>query len=107
MEQVAFPRSGGRPIDGLPVFVRADLDLSDLDTTTRQAALLKALGQAQAEQALHELTRDLDAQQAKSVSIGGLLSVQLPEKKKSDRFSERALAILRPWLCAPSIKRFR
>ena len=85
------------------------LDLTDLESTdaTRQAALLKSLGQAQCEQALHELVRDLDSQQAESVSIAGLLSATFPERKKADRYSERALAILRPWLTLPSVKRFR
>jgi hypothetical protein len=82
------------------------LTLDDLDTINA-ATLLKALGQAQCEQALHELKSDLDAQSATSVSIGGLLSVKMPEKKKWDRYSERAIAILRPWLSLPSIKRFR
>ena len=83
------------------------LDLTDLEISDRQAALLKALGQAQCEQALYELSRDLDAQQAQSVSIGGLLSASFKDTKKPDRFSERALAILRPWLSIPSIRRFR
>jgi hypothetical protein len=82
------------------------LTLDDLDTI-RRAELLKALQEAQCEQALHELKSDLDAQSATSVSIGGLLSVKMPEKKKWDRYSERAIAILRPWLSLPSIKRFR
>ena len=82
---------------------------SDLESTdaTVSAALLNALKQAQCEQALHELSRDLDGQRARSVSIGGLLSASFPEKVKTDRFSERALAMLRPWLTLPSIKRFR
>ena len=85
------------------------LNLADLDSTdaTVSAALLNALKQAQCEQALHELSRDLDGQRASSVSIGGLLSANFPEKVKTDRFSERALAMLRPWLTLPSVKRFR
>jgi hypothetical protein len=83
------------------------LDLTDLDITDRQAALLKALGQAQCEQALYELVRDLDGQQAESVSIGGLLSAKFLERKKTERYSERALAMLRPYLSVPSVKRFR
>jgi hypothetical protein len=82
------------------------LTIDDLDTINA-ATLLRALGQAQCEQALHELKSDLDAQSATSVSIGGLLSVKMPEKRKWDRYSERAIAILRPWLSLPSIKRFR
>jgi hypothetical protein len=82
------------------------LTLDDLDTVNA-ATLLRALGQAQCEQALHEMKSDLDAQSATSVSIGGLLSVKMPEKKKWDRYSERAISILRPWLSLPSIKRFR
>jgi hypothetical protein len=83
------------------------LDLTDLEITDRQAALLKALGQAQCEQALYELVRDLDGQQAESVSLGGLLSAKFPERKKTERYSERALAILRHYLSVPSVKRFR
>ena len=82
------------------------LTIDDLDTI-RRADLLKALQEAQCEQALHELKSDLDAQSATSVSIGGLLSVKMPEKRKWDRYSERAIAILRPWLSLPSIRRFR
>ena len=85
------------------------INLSDLESTDAavKAALLNALKQAQCEQALHELSRDLDGQRASSVSIGGLLSASFPEKVKTDRFSERALAMLRPWLTLPTIKRFR
>ena len=82
------------------------LTIDDLDTI-RRADLLKALREAQCEQTLHELKSDLDAQSATSVSIGGLLSVKMPEKRKWDRFSDRAIALLRPWLSLPNIKRFR
>ena len=88
------------------VLMMLPLTIDELDTINA-ATLLRALGQAQCEQALHELKSDLDAQSATSVSIGGLLSVKMPEKKKWDRFSERAIAILRPWLSLPNIKRFR
>ena len=85
------------------------LDLTDLERgdAAKEASLLKILGQAQCEQAQHELTRDLDSQQARSVSLAGLLSVTFPEKKESDRYSSRALAYLRSYLSIPSVKRFR
>ena len=83
------------------------LDITDQERTNPPAVLLKALQQAQCEQALHELIRDLDSQQAESVSIAGLLSAKMAPRKKSDRYSERALEMLRAWLVLPSIKRFR
>jgi hypothetical protein len=101
LDQQTVIRTAFRSLSELP------LNLADLGDPDFQAGLLKALGQAQCEQALHELTRDLDGQQAESVSIAGLLSAKFPERKKAERYSERALAILRPWLYVPTVKRFR
>ena len=85
------------------------LDLSDLDSGTdaEKATLLQALKHAQCEQTMHELSRDLDNQQAQNVSLAGLVSVKFQETKKPTRYSERALAILRPYLSLPSVKRIR
>ena len=83
----------------------AELDLTIDPTETDQ---LTALKQAQCEQALHELKNDLDSTGISSLSLGGLLSVKIPESNvPPSRFSERALAILRPYLSGRSIKRTR
>ena len=83
----------------------AELDLTIDPTETDQ---LTALKQAQCEQALHELKNDLDSTGISSLSLGGLLSVKIPESNvPPSRFSERVLAILRPYLSGRSINRTR
>jgi hypothetical protein len=83
----------------------AELDLTIDPTETDQ---LTALKHAQCEQALHELKNDLDSTGISSLSLGGLLSVKIPESNvPPSRFSERVLAILRPYLSGRSIKRTR
>jgi hypothetical protein len=83
----------------------AELDLTIDPTETDQITALK---QAQCEQALHELKNDLDSTGISSLSLGGLLSVKIPESNAPpSRFSERVLAILRPYLSGRSIKRTR
>jgi len=84
-----------------------DLRILESSDTSGKADALRALSQAQCEQALHELTRNLDAQQALAASLGGLLSVRFQEQKKSDRYSQRALLFLRPWRSLRFIKRMR
>ena len=82
-----------------------DLDLTIDPTETDQ---LTALKNAQCEQALHELINDLDSTGISSLSLGGLLSVKIPESKiPPPRFSKRALSILRSYLSGRSVKRTR
>ena len=85
-----------------------DLTLSSDYTAVEAAKILDCLQRAQAEQALHELKNDLDAQAISSVSFGGLLSVKIPaDQTPPPRHSERALAILRPYLVARTVTRTR
>ena len=88
-----------------------ELDLTDLGSPiigTRED-LLQALTQAQCEQAHYELTRDLDREQVQAVSIGGLLSANFGSNKlfKQERYSERALMLLRSYMTRKTVKRFR
>jgi hypothetical protein len=77
------------------------INLSDDDS-------LQALKDAQCEQALWELKNDLEELQASSVSLGGMISVKLnTTDEKPDRYSPRALAILRPYLRCATISRTR
>ena len=100
-----------RSINGLDLSVTFD-DAGVISTTaytdTEQAKILTALELAQAEQSLHELQFDIDNQGVKSVSLGGMLSFTLnPGEEKPLRYSERALATLRPYLRARTLSRFR
>jgi len=74
--------------------------ISELDITIDPtvAAELQALADAQCEQALHELTRG-DPADFGFLGWGGL---QITPKQQS-RYSERALAILRPYLSTPAL----
>ncbi len=77
-------------------------------TATQVAEILKALQESQCEQALYELTNDTEGSGISGLSLGGLLSVKISENKTPPpRFSKRALAMLRPYLSAPTIKRTR
>ena len=73
----------------------AELDIT-IDPTV--AADLKALQDAQCEQALHEL-KSGDPAGFGFMGFGGLQITP----KETPRFSERALAILRPYLTAPAL----
>lgn len=101
-----------RSIKGLDLSITFDDDddliSSTAYTTTEQGKILTALEGAQCEQALHELKFDVDGQAVKSVSLGGALSFTLNSgEEKPPRYSERALAILRPYLRARTLSRFR
>jgi hypothetical protein len=104
--QMAF-----RSLNGLDLNIILDDDgliSSTAYTSTEQGKILTASKQAQCEQALHELKFDVDAQAVKSVSLGGMLSFTLnPGEEKPPRYSERALAILKPYLRARTLSRFR
>ena len=100
-----------RSLSGLDLNITFDDDgliSSTAYTGTEQAKILTALEQAQCEQALHELKFDVDAQAVKNVSLGGMLSFTLnPGEEKPPRYSERALATLRPYLRARTVSRVR
>jgi hypothetical protein len=87
----------------------SDKLLSDTTyTDSEKAEILLALQQAQCEQALHELKYDLDSPNISGLSLGGLLSVQIPQNQTPPpRFSERALSILRPYILARIVSRTR
>ena len=90
--------------------VTAFHSLNELDLTVdpTEAATLDALQRAQCEQCLHELRNDLDASAISGFTLGGLLSVKLPENTvPPSRHSQRALAILRPYITAWSVSRTR
>jgi len=80
---------------------------SDVYTDTEAETILTALKQAQCEQALHELRHDLDQLNIKSLGLGGLLNVKINSDKEPPRHSERALAILRPYIEARIVTRTR
>ena len=84
--------------------------INELDLTVHptESDQLTALKSAQCEQALHEIINDLDSPNLSSLSLGGLLSVKIPDKQiPPPRFSKRALSILRSYLSGRSIKRTR
>ena len=77
------------------------IDLSDTDQ-------LQAIKNAQCEQALWEVSRDLDSPKLDTLSLGGLLNIKLPQgKDEPARFSPRALNIIRLYLRARSVARTR
>lgn len=77
-------------------------------TAFEAADILEDLQQAQCEQALHELANDLDSRPITSLNLGGMLAAKIPDKySKPSRFSERALAILRPYIIARTVSRTR
>ena len=81
---------------------------SDVYTDAEAETILTALKQAQCEQALHELMHDLDNPKISSLNIGGMLSVKLPpDNTKPERYSPRALSILRPYILGRTITRTR
>ena len=83
--------------------------LNELDLTVdpADAATLDALQRAQCEQALYELEHNPEGPGISGLTLGGVLSVKTVQKSPPPRFSQRALAILRPYITAPSIKRTR
>ena len=79
----------------------------DLIVDPAEAGTLDALQRAQCEQALYELEHNPEGPGISAVSMVGLLSVKTEQKSPPPRFSQRALALLRPYITAPSIKRTR
>ena len=78
---------------------------SDVYTTSEAETILQDLRFAQLEQCIWELQNDLDTMQLSYLNISGL-AVKMPDKQPQ-RFSPRALAILRPYLIARTVTRFR
>lgn len=78
-------------------------------TDAEISKIITALKQAQCEQCLFELKNDPDGQAIEGFSLGGLLKVTLPDKKgkQPPRFSQRAIAILRPYIKAATVTRTR
>jgi hypothetical protein len=68
--------------------------------------ILQDLQFAQAEQMLHELDTDIYGQQLDFLSLSGL-TVKMPKDSKPERFSPKAMAILRPYIQAPVVARYR
>jgi len=91
----------------LEIVFNADGTLAETYSDEQAAAVLKALQESQCEQALHELKHDLENLAADSVSLGGLLSVKLSPDAKPERYSSRAVAMLRPLLKARAVARYR
>jgi hypothetical protein len=82
--------------------------ISDAYTSTETEAILKNLHKAQCEQTLHEIMYDQDGPNISSFNLGGMLSVKLPANPSPPpRYSERTLAILRPYLVARAITQTR
>ena len=68
------------------------IDLTDTDA-------LESIKHAQLEQGLHEIRCDLDELQASQVALGGLINVKLDNQgERPQRFSKRALGMLRPYM---------
>lgn len=65
---------------------------------------LQTLKQAQCEQAIHGLKHQLDDQSLESLSLAGGLAVKIIP---APRYSERALAILRPYIVVSTVSRTR
>ena len=78
---------------------------TDVYTTSEAETILQDLQEAQLEQCIYELQNDLDSTQLLSLSLSGL-AVRMPDKQPS-RHSPRTLAILRPYLIARTVSRFR
>ena len=95
--------------DKSAALVTAFHSLNELDLTVdpTDTAQLDALQRAQCEQALYELEHNPEGPGISGLSIAGLLSVKTEQKSPPPRYSQRAVAILRPYLTAPSIKRTR
>jgi hypothetical protein len=90
--------------------ITAFRSLNELDLTIdpTQSDQLKVVQEAQLEQVLHELRNDTEAPGISSLNLGGMLSVKIPENKTpSSRYSERALAICRPYITSRTAKRTR
>lgn len=75
-------------------------------SASKIAEILQDLKFAQCEQMLHELDNDLYSPQLDFLSLSGL-TVKMPKDSKPERFSQKATAILRSYIQAPVVQRFR
>lgn len=89
----------------LDILFEDDKTFSDAYTDSEKAEILNDLQESQCEQAIYELQNDLDSQQLISLNLSGL-SVRMPDKQPP-RFSPKSLAILRQYIQAQVIARFR
>ena len=81
-----------------PALITAYRSINELDLTIDPTAdQIQVLKDAQCEQALHELKEDLDSQNINSFILMGIKTT----KTELPRYSQRALAILRPYISAP------
>jgi hypothetical protein len=90
------------PNDQEAALLTAFRSLIELDITIdpTDSAQVKALKDAQCEQALHEIKDDLDSQNLNYFALQGIQAT----KKELPRHSPRAMGILRPYLKEPVIQ---
>lgn len=91
--------------DVTAALVTAFRSICELDVTIdlTDSVQLQAITEAQLEQALHELKNDTDGA---ALSYLSMADIQL-KREKAPRYSERALAILRPYMTARTISMVR
>jgi len=79
--------------------ITAFRSINELDLTIdpTESDQIQALKDAQCEQALYELKEDLDSQNLTSFDLLGIKT----SKKELPRYSQRALAILSPYISMP------
>ena len=75
-------------------------------TVAEVGEILQDLQFAQCEQSLHELNDYIYGQQIDYLALSGL-TIKMPTHAKTERFSPKAMAILRPNIQAPVVQRFR
>ena len=88
------------------IFDSDDLISSAIYTDSEISEILQDLQFAQCEQMLHELDTDIYGQQINFLSLSGL-TVKMPNNAKTERFSPKAMAILRPYIQALVVQRYR
>lgn len=82
-----------------PALITAYRSIIELDLTIdpTEADQIQALKNAQCEQALHELKEDLDSQNVRYFALQGIMTT----KTELPRYSQRTMAILRPYISSP------
>lgn len=90
----------GDPIQ-TAALITAFRSINELDLTIDPTAAdqIQALKDAQCEQALHELRKDLDSQNPPAYLP---IDLKYMKNKELPRYAQRALAMLRPYLQAPT-----
>lgn len=103
-DQIAAMLTAFRSVAELNITL-TDLEDDDQDVVD---ALLDRLQEAQFEQALWELQGEAEGIDVSQVGLGGLLQVCFQkDQAKPERFSPRAMAVLRPYLYVNTITRIR